>query len=46
VNRFRRVILITVDCLRAGHVGCISGVNFTPNIDRFAKKYKNVSGSF
>ena len=37
VNRFRRVILITVDCLRADHIGCIGGGNLTPNIDRLAR---------
>jgi len=35
--KFERVILITVDCLRADHVGCISGGNLTPNIDKFAE---------
>ncbi len=34
---FKRIILITVDCLRADHVGCISGKNLTPNIDKLAK---------
>jgi len=37
MNRFKRVILITVDCLRGDHVGYISGCNLTPNIDRVAK---------
>jgi len=34
----RRVILITVDCLRADYVGCVGGEDITPNIDRFAKE--------
>ena len=34
---FKRIILITVDCLRADHVSCIGGGNLTPNIDKFAK---------
>ena len=34
---FERVFLITIDCLRADHVGCISGVHLTPNIDKIAK---------
>ena len=34
---FKRVILITVDCLRADFVGCINKrSNLTPNIDRLA----------
>ena len=33
----RRIFLITVDCLRADYVGCISGCSLTPNIDRFAR---------
>ena len=32
------IFLITVDALRADHVGCIGGSNLTPNIDRIAKK--------
>jgi arylsulfatase A-like enzyme len=37
-NRFNRVFLITVDCLRADFVGSIGGgTNFTPNIDMLAK---------
>lgn len=34
----KHVILITVDCLRADHVGCIGNKNVTPNIDRLAKQ--------
>jgi len=34
---FKRIFLITVDCLRADHVGCIGGGNLTPNIDRLAR---------
>ena len=34
---FKHIILITVDCLRADHVGCIGGGSYTPNIDNFAK---------
>ena len=32
------VFLITVDALRADHVGCIGGGNLTPNIDKIAKE--------
>jgi len=38
VNGSRKIILITIDCLRASSVGCISGGNLTPNIDRLAKE--------
>jgi len=38
LNNFKRIFLITVDCLRADHVGCIGGVNLTPNIDRLARE--------
>ena len=38
MSSIKRVFLITIDCLRADHVGCIGGGNLTPNIDRFAKK--------
>jgi len=38
MSRYSHVILITVDCLRADHVGCISGCNLTPKIDTLAKK--------
>jgi arylsulfatase A-like enzyme len=35
---FKRVFLITVDCLRADFVSCINrGISLTPNIDRLAK---------
>ena len=37
MSDIKRVFLITVDCLRADHVGCIGGGNLTPNIDRLAK---------
>jgi len=37
-NEFKRIFLITVDCLRADVVGCIGGGNLTPYIDRFAQK--------
>jgi len=35
---FKRVFLITVDCLRADYVGCIGGGSLTPNIDSLAEK--------
>ena len=34
---FKYIFLITVDCMRADHVGYISGRNLTPNIDRLAR---------
>ena len=34
----KRIFLITIDCLRADHVGCIGGGNLTPNIDKLAKE--------
>ncbi|MCK4481843.1 sulfatase-like hydrolase/transferase, partial [Candidatus Bathyarchaeota archaeon] len=37
MNSIKRVILITVDCLRADHVSCIGGGNITPNIDKLAR---------
>lgn len=37
MSGFKRIILITVDCLRADHVGYVSGCNLTPNLDKFAK---------
>ena len=37
MSNFKRIFLITVDCLRADHVGCIGGGNLTPNIDRLAR---------
>ena len=37
MSGFKRIILITVDCLRADHVGYVSGCNLTPNIDKFAR---------
>lgn len=35
--KFKRIFLITVDCLRADHVGCIGGGALTPNIDRLSR---------
>lgn len=35
--KIKRVFLITVDCLRADHVGCIGQGRLTPNIDRLAR---------
>lgn len=37
MSNFKRVILITVDCLRADAVGYIGGGGLTPNIDKLAK---------
>ena len=37
LKRFRYVFLITVDCLRADHVGCIGDGSLTPNIDKLAR---------
>ena len=37
MSNIKRIFLITVDCLRADHVGCIGGGNLTPNIDRLAR---------
>lgn len=37
MSKIKRIFLITVDCLRADRVGCISGRNLTPNIDRLAR---------
>ena len=34
---FKYVFLITVDCLRADHVGCIGDTDLTPNIDKLAR---------
>lgn len=34
---FERIFLITIDCLRADHVGCIADSKLTPNIDSLAK---------
>jgi len=36
-ERFRYIFLITVDCLRADHVGCIGGTDLTPNIDKLSR---------
>ena len=36
-KKIKRVFLITVDALRADHVGCIGGGNLTPNINNMAK---------
>ena len=36
-NEFKYIFLITVDCLRADHVGCIGKVDLTPNIDKLAR---------
>lgn len=36
-QKFKYIFLITVDALRADHVGCIGGGNLTPNIDKIAK---------
>jgi len=37
LSDIKRIFLITVDCLRADHVGCIGDGNLTPNIDRLAR---------
>lgn len=37
MGEVKRIILITVDCLRADCVGCIGGGNLTPNIDKLGK---------
>ena len=37
MSRVKRVFLITIDCLRADHVGCIGGKSLTPNIDKLAQ---------
>jgi len=34
--RYKRIILITVDCLRASAIGCMGSQNCTKNIDRLA----------
>ena len=34
---FKYVFLITVDCLRADHVGCIGDTDLTPSIDKLAR---------
>jgi len=36
-RNIKHVFLITVDALRADHVGCIGGGNLTPNIDKMAR---------
>ena len=36
-RNIKHVFLITVDALRADHVGCIGGGNLTPNIDNMAR---------
>lgn len=36
-KEIKRVFLITVDALRADHVGCIGGGDLTPNIDKMAE---------
>jgi arylsulfatase A-like enzyme len=38
VKSIKRIFLITVDCLRADHVGCIGGRGLTPYIDELARK--------
>ena len=30
--------MVTIDCLRADHVGCINGINLTPSIDKLAEE--------
>lgn len=37
MGNFKRIFLITVDCLRADHVNCIGGGGLTPRIDKLAK---------
>jgi len=37
LSNIKYIFLITVDCLRADHVGCIGGGDLTPNIDRLAR---------
>jgi len=37
-DNIKHVFLITVDCLRADHVGCIGGGKLTPNIDQLARE--------
>ena len=41
MNDIKCIFLITVDCLKAGYVGCIGGGNLTPNIDRLARAFAN-----
>jgi len=38
MSNFKRVFLITVDCLRADYVGYTGGARLTPNIDKLAKE--------
>jgi len=45
-NKIKYVFLITVDALRADHVGCIGGGNLTPNIDEIAKTGLLFSNAF
>ena len=33
----KNIILITVDCLRADHLGCMGYKKITPNLDSLAK---------
>ncbi|MEM2292166.1 MAG: sulfatase [Nitrososphaerota archaeon] len=35
---FDRIILVTIDCLRADHIGLIGGHNLTPNMDKLARE--------
>lgn len=37
-KNIKKIFLITIDTLRADHVGCIGGGKLTPNIDELAKK--------
>jgi len=37
-TKIKRIFLITVDCLRADHVGCIGGGKLTPHIDKLARE--------
>jgi arylsulfatase A-like enzyme len=45
-NRPKNIFLITIDCLRADFVGCISGTNFTPCMDRLSKQSTVFSRAF
>ena len=38
MSQYERIILLTVDCLRADVVGCIGGGQLTPHIDHLAKR--------
>ena len=35
-NSMQNLVLITIDCLRSGHVGCLGYEKITPNIDKLA----------